>query len=186
MRLQAAATAKQFCRGDRGDTYVDHHVFFCRDGKKSGFATVWYQNGQKQWQTVFREGLTNGVWREWYQDGKKKFEANYSDGKLEMHFHVPLKTPLDPRQGQFVLKVYDPEFFIDFEYLNDKPLLHDLQAALARPVRLANDADCFALSEARAGVGREAGAVFGAIFIALLFAFVFIQGGYLLTAIGKR
>src|SRR6478736_10437562 len=47
--------------------------------------------------------------------------------------------------------------------LNDKPLLHDLQAALARPVRLANDADCFALSEARAGVGREAGAVFGAI-----------------------
>jgi fructokinase len=47
--------------------------------------------------------------------------------------------------------------------LNDKPLLHDLQAALARPVRLANDADCFALSEARAGVGREAGIVFGAI-----------------------
>lgn len=47
--------------------------------------------------------------------------------------------------------------------LNDKPLLHDLQAAIARPVRLANDADCFALSEARAGVGRDAGIVFGAI-----------------------
>jgi fructokinase len=47
--------------------------------------------------------------------------------------------------------------------LNDKPLLHDLQAALARPVKLANDADCFALSEARAGVGRDAGTVFGAI-----------------------
>jgi fructokinase len=47
--------------------------------------------------------------------------------------------------------------------LNDKPLLHDVQAVLARPVRLANDADCFALSEACAGVGREAGTVFGAI-----------------------
>lgn len=47
--------------------------------------------------------------------------------------------------------------------LNDKPLLHDLQVALARPVKLANDADCFALSEACAGVGREAGTVFGAI-----------------------
>lgn len=47
--------------------------------------------------------------------------------------------------------------------LNDRPLEHDLQAILERPVRLANDADCFALSEARAGVGREAGTVFGAI-----------------------
>lgn len=47
--------------------------------------------------------------------------------------------------------------------LNDRPLEHDLQVILQRPVRLANDADCFALSEARAGVGREAGTVFGAI-----------------------
>lgn len=47
--------------------------------------------------------------------------------------------------------------------LNDRPLEHDLQVALGRPVRLANDADCFVLSEARAGVGREAGIVFGAI-----------------------
>lgn len=47
--------------------------------------------------------------------------------------------------------------------LNEKPLLHDLNEFLARPVRLANDADCFALSEARAGVGRDADSVFGVI-----------------------
>jgi len=47
--------------------------------------------------------------------------------------------------------------------LNEKPLLHDLNEFLARPVRLANDADCFALSEACAGVGRGASSVFGVI-----------------------
>jgi fructokinase len=39
----------------------------------------------------------------------------------------------------------------------------DLGAALGRPVRLANDADCFALSEAVDGAGRGARSVFGVI-----------------------
>ena len=39
----------------------------------------------------------------------------------------------------------------------------DLKAALARPVRLANDANCFALSEATDGAAAGAGVVFGAI-----------------------
>lgn len=43
------------------------------------------------------------------------------------------------------------------------PLRADLQAALARPVRLANDADCFALSEARDGAAADAACVFGVI-----------------------
>ncbi|NWH08552.1 MAG: ROK family protein [Alphaproteobacteria bacterium] len=47
--------------------------------------------------------------------------------------------------------------------LNGKPLDKDLEAALARPVRLANDANCFALSEAIDGAGMGAGAVFGVI-----------------------
>lgn len=45
----------------------------------------------------------------------------YSDKKLEMHFHLPLKAPADPRQGQFVLKIYDPDFFVDLEYEKDDP-----------------------------------------------------------------
>jgi fructokinase len=47
--------------------------------------------------------------------------------------------------------------------LNGQPLDRDLAAALARPVRLANDADCFALSEATDGAGAGARSVFGAI-----------------------
>lgn len=47
--------------------------------------------------------------------------------------------------------------------LNGKPLADDLVAALSRPIRLANDANCFALSEAHDGAGREASIVFGVI-----------------------
>ncbi len=47
--------------------------------------------------------------------------------------------------------------------LNGRPLDRDLEAALGRPVRLANDADCFALSEATDGAGMGAEIVFGVI-----------------------
>ena len=48
-------------------------------------------------------------------------------------------------------------------YLIGKPLRHDLRKALGREVRLANDANCFALSEARDGAAAGAGTVFGVI-----------------------
>ncbi|HQR56512.1 MAG TPA: ROK family protein [Burkholderiaceae bacterium] len=44
-----------------------------------------------------------------------------------------------------------------------QPLQGDLEAALSREVRLANDANCFALSEAIDGAGRGVRVVFGAI-----------------------
>ncbi|OIO09464.1 MAG: transcriptional regulator [Elusimicrobia bacterium CG1_02_63_36] len=44
-----------------------------------------------------------------------------------------------------------------------RPLDEDLRKALNRPVRLANDADCFALSEATDGAASGAPIVFGAI-----------------------
>ena len=48
-------------------------------------------------------------------------------------------------------------------WLNGKPLQRDLEAHLGRPVRLANDANCFALSEAVDGAGAGARGVFGVI-----------------------
>ena len=48
-------------------------------------------------------------------------------------------------------------------WLNNHPLAADLAAALQRPVRLANDANCFALSEATDGAGAGAETVFGVI-----------------------
>lgn len=47
--------------------------------------------------------------------------------------------------------------------LNGQPLQHDLQALLARPIMLANDADCLALSEATDGAARDFDSVFGVI-----------------------
>jgi fructokinase len=48
-------------------------------------------------------------------------------------------------------------------WLNGRPLQVDLERALERPVRLANDANCFALSEALDGSGAGASVVFGVI-----------------------
>ena len=47
--------------------------------------------------------------------------------------------------------------------LNGKPLQADLETSLQRSVRLANDADCFALSEASDGVAAGLAVVFGVI-----------------------
>jgi fructokinase len=48
-------------------------------------------------------------------------------------------------------------------WLNGRPLRHDLALRLGRPVTVANDANCFALSEARDGAGTGAACVFGVI-----------------------
>jgi fructokinase len=48
-------------------------------------------------------------------------------------------------------------------WLNGRPLQCDLETALARPVRLANDANCFALSEATDGAAAGVETVFGII-----------------------
>jgi fructokinase len=48
-------------------------------------------------------------------------------------------------------------------WLIGRPLQADLEARLARPVRVANDANCFTLSEAIDGAGRDFETVFGVI-----------------------
>jgi fructokinase len=48
-------------------------------------------------------------------------------------------------------------------WLHGRDLRGDLAAALGRPVKIANDANCFALSEAVDGAGAGAPVVFGAI-----------------------
>ncbi len=48
-------------------------------------------------------------------------------------------------------------------WLNGRPLREDLEARLDRPVRIANDANCLALSEATDGAGAGAEVVFAVI-----------------------
>ena len=48
-------------------------------------------------------------------------------------------------------------------HLNGQPILPDLEALLQRPVKISNDANCFALSEATDGAAAGATVVFGVI-----------------------
>lgn len=41
-------------------------------------------------------------------------EQTWAKGLLSLHFTLPLAQPLDPKDGEVVAKVYDPEFFISF------------------------------------------------------------------------
>jgi fructokinase len=61
--------------------------------------------------------------------------------------------------------------------LNGKPLDHDLTEAIGSPVRLANDADCFALSEATDGAGAGFDTVFGVILGTGVGGGIVVRGG---------
>ena len=73
--------------------------------KDYGFFTVMRYNGQKQ---VLGEVT--------------EFGQIWSNDKLQLHMRVPLKTPVDPTKGDFVAKVYDPDFFIAMDYAKDDPV----------------------------------------------------------------
>jgi ABC-type uncharacterized transport system substrate-binding protein len=60
-------------------------------------------------------------------DGKRqKFEEpvdyflEYNDAALTLHFTLPLKTPVQSKQ--LTLEVFDPEFFIDFQFAGKNPV----------------------------------------------------------------
>ncbi len=46
----------------------------------------------------------------------------FSNGKLSLHFQVPLADPVDPREAKFLFRVYDPEFFIAMDYVEQDPV----------------------------------------------------------------
>ena len=47
--------------------------------------------------------------------------------------------------------------------MNGQPVANDIENLIGRPIRLENDANCFALAEAIDGAGKNAGSVFGII-----------------------
>lgn len=67
-------------------------------------------------------------------------------------------------------------------WLNGKPFKLDMEAMLRREIRISNDANCFALSEAVDGAGANAKTVFGAILGTGTGAGIVI-GGHLLEGI---
>lgn len=80
--------------------------------------------------------------------------AGLAGGKID-GIGLGIAGILDHRAGTVTLS--------KLRWLEHKPLLHDLGAKLGCPVRMANDADCFVLSEAVDGAGAQHNHVFGAI-----------------------
>ena len=68
---------------------------------------------------------------------------------------IGMPGAISPRSGR-VFNAYNTPF-------NGRRLKHDLEEKLNKEIRFANDANCFALSEAVDGAGKGAAVVFGAI-----------------------
>ena len=51
-----------------------------------------------------------------------EFGQIYTGSKLELHMQIPLAAAVDPAKQQFSFKVYDPDFFIAFDYVKDDPV----------------------------------------------------------------
>jgi nickel/cobalt transporter (NicO) family protein len=45
----------------------------------------------------------------------------FKDQQLILYFEVPLTTPVDPKASAIQVKVYDPDFFIAYDYAADRP-----------------------------------------------------------------
>lgn len=87
-----------------------------------------------------------------------EFGQIWSNDKLSLHFHVPLKTPVDPAKGQFTLKVYDAEFFIAIDYVKDDPVavLGKIPAACKLVVKpVPTDAELEATREMLSTKGKD-------------------------------
>jgi predicted NBD/HSP70 family sugar kinase len=80
-----------------------------------------------------------------------------AEAELEQHGSVGIGTPGAVSRTTGLMKNCNSTC------LNGQPLQSDLQVALKREVRLANDANCFALSEATDGAAAGASVVFGVI-----------------------
>ena len=79
------------------------------------------------------------------------------EAETGQHARVGVGIPGTPSPGSGLVKNANST------WLNGKPIVADLEVTLGRPIRVANDANCFALSEATDGAAARADVVFGVI-----------------------
>jgi ABC-type uncharacterized transport system substrate-binding protein len=103
-------------------------------------------------------------------DGKKeKFQEpvdyflEYKDSALTLHFTLPLKTPVKPKE--LVLEVFDPTFFIDFTLADKNPIkLVGAPAACQMKFERPNDGSANAQKIGEQNFLSGANANYGAMF----------------------
>ena len=106
-------------------------------------------------------------------DGKKeKFQEpvdyflEYKDSALTLHFTLPLKNPIKPKQ--LALDVFDPAFFIDFKLEEKDPIkLVGAPAACQLKVQRPGEADVKKLTEEMVASGDQSN--YGAMYANKIF-----------------
>ena len=106
-------------------------------------------------------------------DGKKeKFQEpvdyylEYKDDALTLHFTLPLKNPLKPKQ--LTLDIFDPAFFIDFKFEEKDPIkLVGAPATCQLKVQRPGEADVKKLTEEMVATGDQSN--YGAIYANKIF-----------------
>jgi len=106
-------------------------------------------------------------------DGKKeKFQEpvdyylEYKDSALTLHFTLPLKNPLRPKQ--LALDIFDPAFFIDFKFEEKDPIkLVGAPASCQLKVQRPGEADVKKLTEEMVASGDNSN--YGAIYANKIF-----------------
>ncbi len=48
---------------------------------KNTIETWWHENGQKSFESNYKDGKQEGLETEWRENGQKKVESNFKDGK---------------------------------------------------------------------------------------------------------
>ena len=52
----------------------------------------------------------------------KEYWLDYKDGRLELHFTLPLKAPIEAGADSVSIEIYDPTFFVAFSLDKDAPV----------------------------------------------------------------
>ena len=106
-------------------------------------------------------------------DGKKEkflepvdYFLEYKDSALTLHFTLPLKVPVKPKQ--LALDIFDPAFFIDFKFEDKDPIkLVGAPAACQLKVQRPGEADVKKLTEEMVASGDQSN--YGAIYANKIF-----------------
>lgn len=57
-----------------------------------------------------------------FREPEDGYYLTHEDGKLTLHFVLPLQTPLDARKDQVKFAIYDPTYYVAYSYAEKSPV----------------------------------------------------------------
>ncbi len=78
------------CSSDPGSTLVSKNGLMYAPGSDkpySGLHTLWYENGQKSLEQIYKDGEQDGLFTKWHENGQKSGEGTWKDSnRIEESF----------------------------------------------------------------------------------------------------